>query len=231
MLRGINRQSIFEDDEDNEKFLHILSDCKALCEFELYGYCLMGNHVHLLLKEGKYLLEQIFRRIGSRYVIWFNKKYQRCGYLFQDRFKSEVVETDSYFTIVLRYIHQNPVKAYLCKDVCDYKWSSYNEYITQGLLVDREVALGIIGDANFVNFMSKNKDTNCLENTGFNKKITDEELAKTIEEAFNIKSMMIQNEPWEYIEKLLRKILRIEGVSTRQLARVTGIPVNKIWKL
>lgn len=111
MLRGINRQQIFEDDEDFEKFLWVLKDVKQLSRFKLYGYCLMGNHIHLLLKPENEPLELIFRRIGSKYVYWYNLKYQRTGHLFQDRFKSEPVENISGFFVVLRYIHQNPVKA------------------------------------------------------------------------------------------------------------------------
>jgi REP element-mobilizing transposase RayT len=77
----------------------------------------MGNHVHILLKVGNEPLEQMMRRICGSYVYWYNKKYQRTGNLFQDRFKSETVENDNYFLIVLRYIHQNPLKAGLkfCK--------------------------------------------------------------------------------------------------------------------
>ena len=86
MLRGINRQQIFEDDEDFEKFLWVLKDVKQLSRFKLYGYCLMGNHIHLLLKPENEPLELIFRRIGSKYVYWYNLKYQRTGHLFQDRF-------------------------------------------------------------------------------------------------------------------------------------------------
>ena len=126
MLSGINQQRIFEDDEDNEKFLLTLSDCKKAGGFELYGYCLMGNHVHLLIKVAKEELEQIFRRIEARYVYWYNWKYKRSGHLFQDRYKSEPVEDDRYFVSVLRYIHQNPVKAKLCKKPEEYKWSSYS---------------------------------------------------------------------------------------------------------
>ena len=111
MLRGINRQQIFEDDEDFEKFLWVLKDVKQLSRFKLYGYCLMGNHIHLLLKPENEPLELIFRRIGSKYVYWYNLKYQRTGHLFQDRFKSEPVESISSFFVVLRYIHQNPQKA------------------------------------------------------------------------------------------------------------------------
>ena len=72
MLRGINQQQIFEDREDCEKFLEILKDCKAICEFKLFAYCLMGNHIHLLIKEGSENLEQLFKRLCGRFVYWYN---------------------------------------------------------------------------------------------------------------------------------------------------------------
>lgn len=102
MLRGINQQQIFHDDEDNKKFIKVLADCKAVSEFEIFAYCLMRNHVHILIKEGKEPLDLIFKRIGGRYVYWYNTKYNRVGHLFQDRYKSEPVETDEYFLMVLR---------------------------------------------------------------------------------------------------------------------------------
>ena len=77
----------------------------------LLAYCLMGNQIHLLLKEGKESLEQVFKRIGGRFVYWYNVKYQRVGHLFQDSFKSERVDDEAYLLAVIRYIHQNPVKA------------------------------------------------------------------------------------------------------------------------
>ncbi len=102
ILRGINRQAIFNDDEDRKKFKDTLRRYKEVCEFYLYGYCFMGNHLHLLLSVGHEPLEQIMRRIGN---------------LFQDRFKSEPVESDAYLLTVLRYIHLNPVKAGMVKEV------------------------------------------------------------------------------------------------------------------
>ncbi|MBE6563266.1 MAG: hypothetical protein E7660_05975 [Ruminococcaceae bacterium] len=110
MLRGINQQQIFEEPEDYYKFLEIVEEYKAVSEFELYAYCLMGNHIHLLIKENKEPIEQIFKRIGGKFVYWYNIKYQRVGHLFQDRFKSEPVETNDYLLTVIRYIHQNPLK-------------------------------------------------------------------------------------------------------------------------
>ena len=104
MLRGINQQQVFEDEEDNEKFIAVLKDCKLISEYKIFAYCLMGNHLHLLMKVENEKSDQIFKRIGARYVYWYNWKYQRKGHLFQDRFKSEPIDDDLYFLAVLRYI-------------------------------------------------------------------------------------------------------------------------------
>ncbi|MDR1272666.1 MAG: transposase [Clostridiales Family XIII bacterium] len=131
LLRGINKQNIFEEDEDYDKFLGFLGQVKKLSGFELYAYCLMGNHVHMLLKEKEESISMAIRRLGARYAFWFNWKYQRSGHLFQDRFKSEPVETDAYFITVINYIHQNPVKADICKEAADYMWGS-RRYLGRG---------------------------------------------------------------------------------------------------
>ena len=165
MLRGINGQQIFEDEEDNQKFIEVLKDFKAISEYKIFAYCLMGNHLHLLIKVGKEDLEQIFKRIGGRFVYWYNYKYLRRGHLFQDRYKSEAVEDDTYFLTVLRYIHQNPVKAGLCNNCEDYKYSSYHEYIKpkENQLTDIEFALGIINEEQFVEFNNELNEDVCLE--------------------------------------------------------------------
>ncbi|SHK46794.1 transposase, partial [Paramaledivibacter caminithermalis] len=126
MLRGIDGQNIFIDDEDREKFMKALFKAKG--QFLLYGYCLMDNHVHLLIKEDEEIGTSI-KRITVGCVQWHNNKYGRVGHLFQNRYKSEVVESEFYLLVLLRYIHQNPVKAKIVKTISEYKWSSYNNYI------------------------------------------------------------------------------------------------------
>ena len=79
MLRGVNQQQIFEDQEDFEKFLQVLSDCKAVSEYKLFAYCLMGNHIHLLVQEGKETIDQLMKRVATRFVYWYNIKYQRLN--------------------------------------------------------------------------------------------------------------------------------------------------------
>ncbi|PFG15085.1 transposase [Bacillus sp. es.036] len=96
VFRGINRQTIFEDEEDKEKFLEILARYKTKSGIELYAYCLMDNHVHLLVKETEESLSMFMKRVSSSYVYWYNRKYRRCGHLFQERFNSENVESDAH---------------------------------------------------------------------------------------------------------------------------------------
>lgn len=137
MLRGVNRQQIFENEDDYRKFILILHDMVSpkdelkhplppLCA--IYSYCLMPNHVHLLLQEKEVKLSRTVKQIASRYAMYYNNKYDHFGHLFQDRFKSEPVNDYAYFLTLIRYIHQNPVAGQICKNVDDYDWSSWREF-------------------------------------------------------------------------------------------------------
>ena len=110
MLRGIDKRNIFLDNEDRKKFIEKLKIARETAGFRLHGYCLMDNHVHLLIEENEEIGTSI-KRITVGYVQWHNNKHERTGHLFQNRYLSEPVETDAYLLTVLRYIHQNPVKA------------------------------------------------------------------------------------------------------------------------
>lgn len=222
MLRGINQQRIFEDDEDNEKLLKVLDDCKMVSEFELYGYCLMGNHVHFLIKTIKEDLDQIFKRIGARYVYWYNWKYRRTGHLFQDRFKSESVENERYFLTVLRYIHQNPIKAGLCSAANEYKWSSYNEYVKKRRIVDIAPAMSMMGLDEFVKFNNSENSDYCLEDTpAF--RLTDGDAREIMRKLCNCGTV----EEFQKIDFQDRSVnlkrLKDVGISIRQINRLTGV--------
>ena len=128
ILRGINRQTIFEDDGDRHYFMTVLKYYKGISGYKLHAFCLMGNHVHLLIEPAGEPLGQVFKRVGVRYVSWYNRKYERTGHLFQDRFRSENVESEQYYRTVLRYILQNPMKAGLEKQPGSWRWSSFLAY-------------------------------------------------------------------------------------------------------
>ena len=130
MMRGINHQNIFEEPEDYYQFINTLDRLRVLYDdlglpcgtsFTLYGYCLMANHFHLLIREREDTIGNIVKRIASSYVYYYNHKYLRDGHLFKERFKSEPVNDMEYFTTLLRYIHQNPVKAGIVTEVKDYE--------------------------------------------------------------------------------------------------------------
>lgn len=131
MMRGNERRAIFLDDEDYGRFLHILRSKGAGQDYLLYAYCLMGNHVHLLLREQTAELSELMKKVNGAYVYYFNQKYHRMGHLFQDRFKSEAIETDARFLAVVRYIHNNPVTAGLVEKAEQYKWSSSSYYMSR----------------------------------------------------------------------------------------------------
>ncbi|KXG75625.1 REP-associated tyrosine transposase [Thermotalea metallivorans] len=170
MMRGNEKKNIFHDHEDRHKFICILSDKKKISEYELYAYCLMNNHVHLLIKESKEPLAQCMKRINTSYAYYFNRKYQRVGHVFQDRFKSEPIEDENYLLAAIQYIHNNPVQAQLVNNCRDYPWSSYNSYINEASksdAVDREFILSLFSQNPrqaiilFEQFSAKD-NTNCF---------------------------------------------------------------------
>ena len=236
ILRGINRQNIFEDEEDAIRLLETIESYKEKCGYEIYAYCFMGNHIHLLIKEGKEELGIVFRRIGASYVYWYNWKYKRCGHLFQDRYKSEPIEDDTYFSTVLRYIHRNPLKANIVKDIEKYKWSSYNEYVNEGKICKIDYALKIFSENNgkakelFKAFIEEENDDKCLEISDEYYRLTDEETKKIISRLVNVKNASdFQRLEIAKRNKHIKKLLK-KGISTRQLSRLTGISRSIILK-
>lgn len=129
MVRGNEKKDIFLDDADRVKFLDTLRNKKLESEYRLLAYCLMGNHVHLLVKEEGQTIARVMRRINVSYALYFNQRYSRTGHVFQDRYKSEPVDTEAYLLTVLKYIHHNPVKAGWVTSPANYRWSSYSEYV------------------------------------------------------------------------------------------------------
>ncbi len=232
MLRGINKQQIFEDSEDYEKFLQIIHECKEIDNFNVYAYCLMGNHIHLLLKVNDVPIASVFKRIAGKFVYWYNVKYKRCGHLFQDRFKSESVEDDTYLMTVLRYIHQNPVKAKICKKPQDYKYSSYNEYVSSSYIVDTDFCLSIMGLNEFIRYNNENNNDRCLEiSEAPVLRVTDEQAKEIVYKVCKCSSIAeFQKLDIKNRDIYLRK-LKDKGLSIRQISRLTGASFGIVRKM
>ncbi len=233
VLRGINRGDIFFDDDDNLRFLETLEQKKRNHEFELYGYCLMSNHVHLLIREKMDTVSRTMSRIGTSYAKWYNQKYERSGHVFQGRYGSECVEDDKYLLTVIRYIHNNPLKAGIVLEPEAYRWSSINGYIGEkeypGGLTETEFILGIFHHDReraiqaFREFMKQENEDICLDEEIRIKK-TDEEVKNEIEALMNGEPIgKLQCMEKEERNAILRTIKASEGVTIRQIARVTGL--------
>lgn len=240
ILRGANRQEVFHDNEDNIKFLEILLKQKKGDRVKVHGWCLMGNHVHLVLQECCEDLSVSMKRIGVSYAWHYNLKYNTTGHLFQDRYRSEKIEKDKYLLTVIRYIHQNPIKAGLAKRVEDWKWSSCPGYygkraFPKGLLddnlvlglfaEDREVAIGRFKEFNEM----KNEDM-CLEDS-VRVRLTDEEAKDRISELIpRLNIAQVKSLPKKERDEIIVRLISIEGVTQRQLARLLGVSPSIIFK-
>ena len=216
MLRGINRQRIFEDDEDRDRFLDILKKAKEKDGFDLIAWCLMPNHMHLLIHENDVKLETIFRRIGASYVYWYNAKYVRTGHLFQDRFKSEPVEDDAYFLTVIRYIHRNPVKAGLCEKPEAYAYSSLKNYFEKDGLHDSQMVLEMMDEAQFKAWNAQAVEEKCMDMADQpRKRLTDSRAWDVIRRGSGCETTAeFQGLERSKRDEVLRKALK-EGVSIR----------------
>ena len=239
MLRGINRQDIFNDEEDYRRFLTVLSHMvcpsdettgKPLpprCLF--YAYCLMPNHVHLLIRENTDCLSEAVKRIAVAYAQYYNKKYERFGHLFQDRFRSEPVNDGSYFFTLMQYIHQNPVAAGLSADVDSYPRNSWGEYVrhatgiqticcTQHVLA--RMPLEELHD--FVNTLLPATDSMLDFDSGVEKN-SDEEVRRFLKDTCGLRTPQdIQLYPRERQLDIVR-LVRDYGASLRQISRLTGL--------
>lgn len=141
MIRGINGEEIFNKVYYKSKVLNIIREISEELVFYIIAYCIMDNHMHLLLKIGEEELAIFMKRINIKFAMYYNKLENRYGHVFQDRFKSEAVEDERYYLGVLRYIHNNPVKARISNNIINYKWSSINDYINQNTDIISETHL------------------------------------------------------------------------------------------
>lgn len=149
MVRGNNRRNIFNDDQDKQKIIDILIEKKYPNAYDVYGYCIMDNHAHFILKELEKNISQSMKRINISYAAYFNKKHNTYGHVFQDRFKSQAVENDQYLLSVIRYIHMNPVKAGFTDCLEEYIWSSYRQFIQEkinSILIEYKSILSMFND-------------------------------------------------------------------------------------
>lgn len=238
VLRSVNQHIIFEEDSDYQKFLYILSDCKKKYDIDIFAYCLMDNHIHLVLQSPSEKLASFFQSLGSRFVRWYNNKYSRSGHLFQERFHSITIEKNEHLLSTLVYVHNNPVKANVCRYPSEYRWSSFNAfYGAKNPLVNVSYSYDIAGtkDSLLHYFATKYDlpEDPCFsdihrETTHF---LTDEQALKVFKSVTDLSSVsevsrLVRTLRNEYVRILIKK-----GLTIKQTARLMDISPSTVKRV
>lgn len=254
MQRGNNKERIFQGEADKRFFIAELVNSKKKYDFKLFGYVLLDNHYHLLLQTGIVPLSKIMQRQNSLYSRYFNRVHERADHLFGLRYKSIIVEDDKYLFTVLRYLHWNPIKAGIAKEVSDYKWSSDVFYRQdRSGLVDTSFIYNIISDnrsvaineyVRLVKTYSEIKNDhkyiigedyfdNSLGGASQEKKIMDSiffDLGLSDEQLKSIKSGSRSREFRTYKEKFIEEALS-QGYTTKEIAKYLNVSDKAVYKL
>ena len=237
IYKGIDGQDIFYEEGDKSLFLNKLLETKQEYQYKIYSYCLMANHIHLVIEIENSILATCMKSLAVKYVLYFNKKYSRSGPLFQNRFNSSCVENQKYFLDVCRYVHQNPEKAGIC-NLADYKWSSYNEYLGKANIIDKQILLHYFDNKieNFKRFTLKGKTDNEYDFIEYElrKNFDDLELTEFIIKKLKIHNINdISKMSKKEFEKTVEILKNMPYTNLSQIARIVRINrwvLEKYWK-
>ncbi len=212
--RGNRKENIFYSDEDRKTFLNKMNETFEKFSFRCYAYCLMDNHYHLFLKTPHANLPDGMHQLNATYANWFRTKYKLAGPVFRGRYKSILVDEDSYALTLSAYIHLNPVRAGLVKFPGEYMWSSFLDYLgkRKPLIkrLDTSFILNQFGDslkvsrARYGKFVIDNADLkNPLEKSYKNIALGDEKFIDRIKEKVGILGPMREVSHIKDIDSLL----------------------------
>jgi len=222
MSQGIDKEYIFEKDQDKRKYRKLLSQNYYKYNIEIISYCIMGNHVHLLIKSDKIKnVSDFMHQINMQYALYYNKNRNRVGYVFRSRFKSEEINTEKYLINCIHYIHNNPIKAHICNKKSEYMYSSYNSNIKENKIINNK-------------WKEKYYNESIIENISFiaTEQEIEQDVKETVEEFLYINNVKI--EEIKEKEQILVKILKIlidKKISMRKIEKIFNIDKKKIRRL
>lgn len=220
MPRGINKQIIFEQDSDYKNYLQLLRIYSKKYNIKVIAYCLMDNHVHILIfdEENKYSV--FLNCVNHCYAKYFNKKYNRVGSLFQKPTNTKFIYNQKYLITVFFYILCNPERANISL-AQHYKWNSYNEYFKDGTFISKKYAENIYGDIKNLDEILhtfSNGEVIC-ENNPIKNQIIKEKLNKE----FGILSTTNVSSLNKYKRNIIISMMKSEGLTIKEISRLTGI--------
>lgn len=233
MTRGINKDAIFKNKLDKEKLIKVIKKKINEIECKIYAYCVMDNHLHLLLECDVGDLSLLMQKINISYAAYYNLKNNRIGPVFQDRFKSEIIFDEKYFYGVIRYIHNNPVQANIVIKPEEYIWSSIREYIYNESNIIHKDAKKMIKE-NFKTISSFSKFHEIQDKQDY-LEIAEEVQLRKIELGREIIDNYLEQIESEALvntedkEQVIIKLLETEKFSYRKIAELVGASVHMVY--
>jgi REP element-mobilizing transposase RayT len=232
IVQGINKGFIFNKPIYMEKYKKFLIESLEKYKVMIFAYCIMGNHAHLLIhSESITELSEFMHIVNTKYAIYFNKKENRVGYVFRDRFESEPICNERYLLNCIAYIHLNPVEAKIVEYPWQYRFSSFNEYISKNGFINDDTIKKIFGNLDylemfyFVHFGTYNF-LDSIEN-----KILNVDSAKNMINDYLIEKKIntIINNNEEIIN--LSKEMKKRGISYSLTAKILNIDKSKMSRI
>lgn len=233
MQRGVGLFDVFEDDDDREAYISFLGESSLLYGVEVYAWCLMSNHVHLVVRAPIEAISKMMHQLGSKYARRFNRKHGRVGHLFQGRFASVPVADETQLLTLVRYVHRNPIRHEKGVPISEYPWSSYSQYASgERGMAATELVLGIHGSSeSFVAYTAVEGDDGFMD-VDCEASISDDRARALANEALGTAGVSVLV---TQVGRLVRSrrdealgIVASLGLKLRQIQRLTGINYNAV---
>ncbi len=177
MVQGINREFIFEKNQQKEKYLKLIKKYSQKYNVLMISYCIMDNHAHLIIySKNIENISKFMKDVNMEYALYYNRIKERVGYVFRNRFNSKIIYSQKYLLSCIKYIHMNPVKAKIVNKEDEYKFSSYNDFINQKNFINSQI-LNLIFNSE-ENYLEKFKSIKYQEINLEKEKIEIEEILK-----------------------------------------------------
>lgn len=223
MTQGINKEKIFNTKENKEKYLKLIY--KNNEGIEIIAYCIMSNHAHILVKiDSIDNMQQWMKKVNTGYAMYYNRRNDRVGYVFRDRYKSQVIRNEKHLYTCIDYIHENPVKAHICGKKEEYDFSSY---ISKYKGNQNEVKMQIAQMFNNIEENSKKEKFEFIESEEESK---EENCQNIINDFLNEKGIYV--EQLIKREKILIELIKIlkfqNNISYRIMEKILGISREKL---
>lgn len=232
MVQGINKETIFLTEREKLEYIKLLNQYKNEYHITIIAYCVMNNHVHVLVHVKDIEdLTKYMHKINTSYGIYFNKNRKRVGYVYRDRFKTQVINDEKHLYNCIIYIHNNPVKANICQNANEYRYSSYKEFLHKE---NEDLMVKIFKDRN--QYIQSNKVENLID-MSFIEDETDNErnIRSTIKKYLinnktNRLEIKIEHHLLEPIAKQLKTIYQLSNIKIAKYLGVSKYKIDKIMK-